>query len=90
MRKNGVIMRRTLILIVSTLNIAVHTPMYAQDEDEMVFDQEENATAAAQSSHTARQTSWQNWVFAGGALLAAAIGVAVVAINTGTDSPTHQ
>jgi hypothetical protein len=47
-------------------------------------------TGAAKSSQTGRTTSWQNWVFGGTALVLAAIGIVVVTINSGADSPTHD
>ncbi len=47
-------------------------------------------TAAAKSSQAGRTTSWQNWVFAGTALVLATIGIVVVTINSGKNSPTDQ
>lgn len=51
---------------------------------------QETGTAAAKSSQKGRSTSWQNWVFAGTALVLAAVGVFVVSTNSGENSPTHQ
>lgn len=45
---------------------------------------------AIYSGQTARATNWQNWVFAGGALIAAAIGCALVAINTGSHTTPNS
>jgi hypothetical protein len=43
-------------------------------------------STAAVSSQTGRQTSWQNWVFAGAALVIAAVGIAIVSINKGEEA----
>ena len=43
-------------------------------------------TAAAVSSETSSSNHWQNWVFASSALLSAALGVVVVALNPGSTS----
>lgn len=45
-------------------------------------------SAAAVSTNTARNTSWQNWIFAGTALVIAAVGVIAIAVNHGEDNPT--
>ena len=47
-------------------------------------------TAAAKSSQKGRNTSWQNWVFAGTALVLAAAGIIAVTANGGENSPNHQ
>lgn len=47
-------------------------------------------TAAAKSSQRGRSTSWQNWVFAGAALVLAAAGIIAVTVNGGENSPNHQ
>jgi hypothetical protein len=41
---------------------------------------------AATAAKTAKNNSWQNWVFAGGALIAAAVGITVVMINQGSSN----
>jgi hypothetical protein len=46
-------------------------------------------TAAAKSSQKGRSTSWQNWVFAGAALVLAAAGIIAVTVNGGENSPNH-
>ena len=38
----------------------------------------------AASSAQATTGNWQNWVFAGSALVTAAVGVAIISTNTGT------
>ena len=43
-------------------------------------------TAAAVSTQTASSNSWQSWVFGISALIAATIGVVVVALNPGSNS----
>lgn len=47
--------------------------------------QAQEAAAAAQSSHIARATNLQNWIFASGALVAAAIGLLAVVCDTGSN-----
>ncbi len=46
--------------------------------------QESSGSAAIQSSEAGRKMSWQNWVFAGTALVAAAIGITFIALNQGS------
>ncbi|MDP1608493.1 MAG: hypothetical protein Q8L98_04160 [Chlamydiales bacterium] len=43
--------------------------------------------ASIQSTQAAQSSTWQNWAVAGGALVAAAIGVLLVATNSGSASP---
>jgi hypothetical protein len=40
--------------------------------------------ASVGSTKAAQSISWQNWVVAGGALIAAAVGVVIVATNSGS------
>jgi len=40
--------------------------------------------AGAASSAQATTGNWQNWVFAGSALVTAAVGVVIISTNTGT------
>ncbi len=42
--------------------------------------------ASAGSAKAAQSTNWQNWAVAGGALIAAAIGVVIVATNSGSSA----
>jgi hypothetical protein len=49
-----------------------------------------SGTAAIRSSNNARTSSLQNWIFAGSALVVAAIGVAIVSMNTGSDVSQSQ
>lgn len=44
---------------------------------------------AANSSSTAQGNNWQNWAFAGSAIVTAAIGVFVVTMNNGQSSQSH-
>ncbi len=44
---------------------------------------------AASSSTTAKGNNWQNWAFAGSAIVTAAIGVFVVTMNNGQSSQSH-
>lgn len=48
--------------------------------------QEDQGMAALQSSQTGRKSRWQNWVFAGGALVAAGIGITFIVLNQGSHS----
>ena len=50
---------------------------------------QQTGSAAASSSSSAKSSNWQNWVFAGSALIMAAIGITVVAINSGKDAHGH-
>jgi hypothetical protein len=45
--------------------------------------QEIEGIAAAEAAETS-SSNWQNWVFAGSALISAAVGVVIVSTNTGT------
>ncbi|MBI5272863.1 MAG: hypothetical protein HY861_02645 [Chlamydiia bacterium] len=47
---------------------------------------EETGAAAANSAQESTSDHWQNWVFAGSALITAAIGVVIVSLNSGTFS----
>lgn len=44
---------------------------------------------AASSTTTAKGNNWQNWAFAGSAIVTAAIGVFVVTMNNGQSSQSH-
>lgn len=46
---------------------------------------QETGTAAASSAETA-SSNWQNWVFAGSALVTAAAGVVIIAMSSGSTS----
>lgn len=46
--------------------------------------------ASVASAKKAKDLTWQNWIFAGGAVVAAAIGITVVLINTGSSSNNHN
>lgn len=50
-----------------------------------VLSAEETGNAAAESRNVA-QNSLQDWLFAGGALVATAVGIALVAINDGHEA----
>ena len=58
------------------------TAMAPDEED----DTPEPGMAAASSAKTAQTTNWQNWIVAGGALITAAVGVIVVATNSGSSA----
>jgi|GEM_PF-2665837 len=42
--------------------------------------------AAVASQKTSSSNEWQNWVFASSALVAAAVGVVIVSLNSGSTS----
>ena len=76
------------------------TPIYSQEfqDEELSSEPEtENMTemplmqagdGSVGSAQAAQSSNWQNWAVAGGALVAAAIGVVIVATNSG--SPSHH
>lgn len=41
--------------------------------------------AAASSAEAPKKSDWQNWVFAGSALLTVAAGVVIISLNSGTN-----
>ena len=41
--------------------------------------------AAASSAEMPRRSDWQNWVFAGSALLTVAAGIIIISLNSGTN-----
>lgn len=49
----------------------------------------QTGSAAASSRNVAKGNTWQNWVFAGSALVTAAVGVFVVSMNSGS-TPSGQ
>lgn len=51
--------------------------------------QAQTGGGAASSSTTAKGNNWQNWAFAGSAIVTAAIGVFVVTMNNGQSSQSH-
>ena len=42
--------------------------------------------AAASSAEAPQRRDWQNWVFAGSALLTVAAGVVIISLNSGTNN----
>ncbi len=50
---------------------------------------QETGEAAVSASSAARNNTWQNWIFAGGAIVAAAVGITVVVLNTGSSVNSH-
>lgn len=44
---------------------------------------QETGAAAASSTEVSKSSHWQNWVFAGSALVTAAVGVVIISLNTG-------
>lgn len=44
---------------------------------------------ASDSAVKAKDFTWQNWAFAGGAAIAAAIGITLVIIDGGSSSNSH-
>jgi hypothetical protein len=46
----------------------------------------EQGAAAAKSTQASRSDTWQNWIFAGGALCVVAVGVIIVAFNQGENA----
>ncbi|MBF8262411.1 MAG: hypothetical protein HW387_76 [Parachlamydiales bacterium] len=92
-------MKKTISLIILTV-FASHVSLFAQAAtmeatastatvpNTQTASKEPTGTAAAQSSRAGRSGSWQNWAFAGGALVIAAVGVICVAMSSGHDNPT--
>lgn len=67
------------------------TPTEETMSAELAPDEEDNTptpgmAAASSTQATKDMANWQNWIFAAGALVAAAVGVIVVATNTGSGS----
>jgi hypothetical protein len=46
----------------------------------------ETGAAAAASAESTLKNNWQNWVFAGSALLTVTAGVVIISLNAGTTS----
>ncbi len=44
---------------------------------------QETGIGAENSTYAGKSSSWQNWVFAGSALVTATVGVVVISLNTG-------
>ncbi len=47
---------------------------------------QETGAAAASSAEATQSSNWQNWVFAGSALVTATAGVVIISLNTGNTS----
>ncbi len=47
---------------------------------------QETGAAAADSAEATKSSNWQNWVFAGSALVSATVGVVIISLNSGTTS----
>lgn len=47
---------------------------------------QETGAAAASSAEATQNSNWQNWVFAGSALVTATVGVVIISLNSGTTS----
>ncbi len=47
---------------------------------------QETGAAAGDSIQAAQSSNWQNWVFAGSALVTATVGVVIISLNSGTTS----
>ncbi len=71
-------MKRSVCLLAASFMIALPPIAIAQEGEESP----QAALAALES--TGRVSQWQNWVFAGGALAAAAIGMTFIILNQGT------
>lgn len=50
----------------------------------LVAQEGEEISVNAALESTGRATQWQNWVFAGGIIAAAAIGITFIALNEGS------
>lgn len=76
--------------------LLVATPSWSQETDTSTLQSMEMDTSsaapsppqgtgfAAASSADATTSNWQNWVFAGSALVTAATGVVIISTNTGS------
>jgi hypothetical protein len=49
-----------------------------------LYAEETGEGAAAASASASSRSNWQNWVFAGSALVTVVVGVVIVSTNTGT------
>jgi len=76
-------MRKT-ISIITSLGLLFFTPAFAQDD---TADAEEDEVVMTPPPKPVNKSELQNWLFAGGSLIAAAIGVILVALNPG-EAPT--
>lgn len=87
-------MRRSISLLTLFLTFHVaslpaqETLSAPADEAEEAQIEEPFANGAAPSAPT-KPTEWQNWIFAGSALLTAAIGVLVVSLDNGSGVNSH-
>src|SRR5689334_11410330 len=82
---------RKLWIILRTSTILYMTPAISQ-EIQIVDDQVAEdipitslpGEASASAAYVAQSSGWQTWAIAGGAILAAAIGIVLVATNSGS------
>ena len=47
---------------------------------------QEPGHASVESTEVGSSSNWQNWIFAGSALVSATLGVVIVSLSTGTQS----
>ncbi|MBM3184178.1 MAG: hypothetical protein FJZ64_02605 [Chlamydiae bacterium] len=57
-----------------------------QETGEEAATAQETGEAAAIAAETTKESNWQNWVFAGSALVTATIGVVIISVSSGTTS----
>ena len=70
---------KKMIALITVLTLNTTIPLSAEALGE----------GSASSVKAAQSTNWQNWTVAGVALVAAAIGIIVVATNNGSASNHH-
>ena len=75
-------MKKTALLLAA---VSLCTSSFA-DESQGVATDDSQGIAAAESSRSGREGSWQTWVIAGGALVAGAVAVVVVSLDQGTSA----
>lgn len=83
--KKIILMTMTIQSLFAQQAIEVEAPSDEDSEPVMIeMPMIQAGDGAADSAKAAQATDWQNWAVAGGALIAAAIGVVIVATNTGS------
>ena len=80
-------MRRLFFLLLfSTLQLCAQQELGNAAAETEETSQSSTGTAAAEAVDTSQNSNWQNWVFAGSALVTATIGVVIISLTSGTTS----